>query len=78
MAVTVTGGTGWLGSVSPAAPDFWSTIEAVETMLSVSVVAVFSGIRASEGSSQAPFEAGGTIFVTRATNVMRTIDEEYK
>ncbi len=46
-------------------------------MLSVSVVAVFSGIRASEGSFQAPLDAGGTMFVTRATNGMRMTKEEY-
>lgn len=46
-----------------AAPDFWSTTLAVETILSVSVDVP---VRSSDGASHVPWDAGGTSVVTAA------------
>lgn len=46
-----------------AAPDFWSTLLAVVTILLVSVIEPF---KFEDGASHWPWEAGGTTVVTAA------------
>lgn len=46
-----------------AAPDFWSTTLAVETILSVSVDVP---LRSNDGASHVPWDAGGTTVATAA------------
>jgi hypothetical protein len=73
-AVTVVLGTGWFGGVSAAAPDFWSTLLAVATILSVFVTVPF----VFDDASHSPREAGGTIVVTAAEDKRSDLVNQFK